>query len=99
MGVYRSSYRGIGEMLCAPFMIAEMERRANAGKSYAESIAPEKTGEYKASFEVESGIRQGKTRRAFGRLKNTDPKAFYLEVGTEDTPKFRVLGKSLDHMK
>jgi hypothetical protein len=95
---FRANYDGIGDMLTATWMQAAMRARAGAGKAHAESIAPRRTGEYARSFRVTSGVRQGKTRRAFGRLESTDGKALHLEFGTEDTPAHRTLGKALDVM-
>lgn len=96
---YNASHRGIGEMLTAPFMVADMRRRAELVKNAAQAIAPVGEGEYINRFEVDSGVQERKTRRAFGRVSNTDPKAFFLEVGTIDTPRFRVLGSALDAAK
>jgi hypothetical protein len=96
---FRPDYDGIGDMLRAPFMVAEMRRRAEAGLQVAVAVAPRATGEYVASLGVRSGITQGRrTRRAFGRLESTDDKALNLEYGTENTPAFRTLGKALDAM-
>jgi hypothetical protein len=75
---FKPSYRGIGVMLRSEFMQAAMEARAERVKLYAEFLAPvdadpddQHRGLYKASFEVESGVRAGRrggrTRRAYGR--------------------------------
>lgn len=95
---FRPDYDGIGEMLTAPWMQAEMLARARAGEAFALGVAPRRTGEYAHSLQSRSGIQQGKTRRAFGRLESTDSKALHIEFGTEDTPAFRVLGKALEIM-
>jgi len=104
MGTFRASFEGIGTMLCSPEMQAEMRRRAEKVKAAAEAMAPFDPGSkdgthYKDSFTVESGVREGKTRRAYGRVTNDDPAAFYIEWGTKDTPRFRVLGRALDHAR
>lgn len=101
---FHADYHGIGEMLCSPEMQAEMHRRAEKVKAAAEAAAPydpaSKDGtHYKDSFTVESGVREGKTRRAYGRVVNDDPAAFYIEYGTSDTPRYRTLGRALDHAK
>jgi hypothetical protein len=98
---YQADYSGIGRLLTSPGMVAEMRRRAEKMKVYAESIAPvdehgPHPGRYKASFHVESGVQRRKTSRAFGRLYNDSPEAFYVEFGTSRTPRHRVLGRSLD---
>lgn len=95
---FSASYKGIGEMLTAEWMQAAMLARAEAGKAYAEGIAPRRTGKYAGSFEASAGVRDGARRRAYGRLANTDSKALHLEFGTEDTPAHRTLGKALDIM-
>lgn len=96
MARYKANYKGIGRMLSSRGMQREMYNRANKVKLVAEATAPKDTGKYAESFEVESGIREGKTRRAYGRVTNDDPKAIDLEYGTKDTPKFRTLGKALE---
>lgn len=100
MAKYKASYKGIGDLLSAKFMQAEMYNRANKVKAVAEAIAPvgdgPDAGEYKASFEVSSGVRTEPTRRAYGRVENTSDHAFYVEYGTKDTPRHRVLGRALE---
>lgn len=102
---FKPSYRGIGQMLCADFMIAEMDRRAHRVLAAAQSFAPvdedlddEHRGRYKASFKVTSGIRPGgggRKRRAFGRVTNDAPEALDVEYGNRNTPRHRVLGRAL----
>jgi hypothetical protein len=104
MAGYEASYTGIGEMLVAPFMVAEMRRRAEKVKAAAEAAAPvdeggTHPGRYKASFHVDSGVREGKTRRAYGEVTNDSPEAFYVEYGTKKTPRHRTLGTALDAAK
>lgn len=78
-----------------------VDETATRMKAFAESISPEDSGEYKASFEIDKGTRDGLPTRT---LKNTDPVANILEYGSEDTPEFAVLGRtaaqfggSIDH--
>lgn len=101
MGGFKASKAGIGEMLRAPWMQAEMKARAEKVKALAESIAPVDTGEYKSKFEVESGVKESSkgTRRAYGRVKNTAGHAIDVEYGGEHTPAHRTLGKALDAAK
>lgn len=102
MSTYSASYKGIGEMLCAPFMVDEMKRRAENVKAAAEASAPDATPVgvgYKYEFRVESGIREGDSRRAFGRVVNDSPHAAFVEFGGRSTPKHRTLGKALDAAK
>ena len=92
---YRASYRGIGQMLCAPWMQREMVRRARNVKSRAMVTAPVDTGDYKDSFRIRSGIRDRPTRRAVARITNYSGHALYVEYGTSDTPRFATLRNAL----
>lgn len=104
---FHASYRGIGEMISSPFMVEAMRARAERAKVYAEVIAPvyegssrdDHRGRYKASFSVEAGVRQHRTRRAYGRLLNDSPEAFFVEYGTKNNPAHHVLLKSTDAMR
>jgi hypothetical protein len=103
MSTYRPSYEGIGELLTAEFMQAEMLRRAEKGKANAEAIAPDATPYgvgYKYEFEVTSGVKSSAEghRRAFGRVTNNSDHAIWVEYGGQNTPAHRVLGKSLTAM-
>jgi hypothetical protein len=99
---FTGSYRGIGEMLCAEWMQADMHARADRVAAAAELDAPvggagdPHAGRYKASFNVESGVREGKTRRAFGRVVNDSPEAVYVEYGNKNIDAHHVLGRALD---
>lgn len=96
---FHASYEGIGELLRSPMMEAEMRRRAEKIKPAAESAAPigdpatdTHPGRYKASFRVVSGRAGGvKGDRAFGRVLNDAPEAFYVEWGTSRQPARHVL--------
>jgi len=100
MGRYNADYKGIGEMLVSPEMQAAMKTLAEKVKARAEETAPfdpkGKDGHYKDSFSADSGVRHSKTSRAYGRVTNDDPAAFFIEYGTRDTPKHRTLGKAID---
>jgi hypothetical protein len=92
---FRGDYEGIGHMLRAPFMVADMRRRAEAVKAFAEATAPVGTDRsptdadqtvYKDSFRVEWGVHtatwKGKTTtRAYGRVLNVSLHAVYVEYG------------------
>lgn len=93
---YRADYDGIGEMLCASWMQADMHRRAEAVMAAAVAASPVDTGDYVDSFEVESGVKHGKTSRAYGRVTNTSDHARAVEYGLGNTPAYRPLGKALD---
>ena len=87
---FTASYAGIGaSLLRADFMVAEMERRAEAVKALAEAIAPvykgpddPHRGRYKASFSVSSTDHGGsKGNRAAGIVTNSAPEALVVEFG------------------
>ena len=63
--------------------------------STAPDATPYGTG-YVTSFELESGVRDGKTPRAYGQVKNTADHAVFVEFGGKNTPRHRTLGKALD---
>jgi hypothetical protein len=103
MTTYRLDPAGFREhLLNAPWMVAEMRRRAEEGKAFAESIAPDAPpiGEgYIASFEVESGTQGGVHHdRAYATLSNTSDHAVYVEFGTERNEAHHVLTRALDVM-
>jgi hypothetical protein len=104
MSKFTPSYSGIGEMLRSEFMQAEMHARAEAARALAEAIAPvyeqgPHPGRYKAAFTVESGVRHEKTARAYGRLENHSPEAFFVEYGTRNNPAHHVLVRASDAMR
>lgn len=98
---YKQSYAGIGKLLCAPFMQAEMERRAKLVEARAIVTAPDATPlgvGYKYEFETSSGVKVSKkgTKRAYGRVTNHSDHARAVEYGFGETPRHRTLGKALD---
>jgi hypothetical protein len=100
---YRLDRAGLQEhLLNAPFMVEEMRRRAELGKEYAISVAPDAPplGEgYIASFEVEAGTHGGIHHdRAHATLRNSDDAAVYVEFGTERTQAQHVLLSAMDVM-
>src|SRR3954465_3792041 len=89
-------------LLNAPWMVELMKQRAEAGKAYAVSGAPDAPpygGGYIASFEGESGTQGGVNHdRAYAILRNTDYKAHWIEHGTERMPAHHVLISAMDVM-
>lgn len=81
---FQANFSGIGEMLNAPFMVAEMRRRAERVASRASATARRgETGQYATSFRVESGAHGGLNHdRAYGRVINDDEGSVYEEFGT-----------------
>lgn len=90
MADYKPNHSGLGELLRGAELQAEMHRRAERIKEAAEASAPvgppsdPHRGQYKGSFEVDSGVMrdvQG-NRRAYGRVTNTTDYAVAVEYGT-----------------
>jgi hypothetical protein len=80
---FQASFSGISKMINSPRMVAEMRRRAEKVAAQAAATAPRDTGQYSASFRVESGSHGGANRdRAYGRVSNADNAALYVELGT-----------------
>lgn len=104
MGTFRPDYGGIGAMLRSSEMQADMRRRAERVAAAAAESAPvyesgPHPGRYKRSFTVSSGVREGRSARAFGRVTNDAPEAFFVEYGTRNNPRHRTLGRALDAAK
>lgn len=100
MSEYKPYYKGIGEMLCADFMIADMLRRAKNVEGVAHATAPDAPPYgvgYKYDFEVSSGVKTSAkgTKRAYGRVTNTSDHAVFVEYGGQNTPAHRTLGRAL----
>jgi hypothetical protein len=99
---FNASYKGIGAMLRADFMLAAMVGKAEKVKARAEETAPfdphSKDGtHYRDAFHVESEDRGGAHHdRAVARVVNDDPAAFFIEYGNVNVEKHRTLGRALD---
>jgi hypothetical protein len=106
MSSFKANYRGIGEMLSSPQMQAAMHSKAEKIATAAEAMAPvgpvndPHRGDYKAGFEVSSGVRSTPSRRAYGRVENNVPHAASVEFGNaKGSPAQHVLGRALDAAK
>lgn len=66
--------------------------KLNAAAVYAAANAPRESGAYASSFAVRLGAYAG-------WVVNSDPAAAYIEFGTRDTPRFRVLGRAVDALR
>lgn len=106
MATFKADRGGIGEMLRASFMQAEMRRRAEKVRARAIALSP--TGDpaedphpglYRASFTVSSGVQHRKTARAYGEVANHAPHALIVEFGTSRQRGHRVLMRALDAAK
>jgi hypothetical protein len=93
---FHGRFAGVRELLQSPEMAAEMVRRAERAKIYAEGIAPVRSGEFASSFYVRAS-RQGGVHndRACAWLGNDDPSAVSIELGTSDTPAHRTLRRAM----
>lgn len=85
--------RGVREMTGAPFMVREMERRAEAVRGLAVQLSPIRTGRYVGSHAVRSGVRP--TGAAYAQVVNSTPYAVYLERGTSRMRGQHILARSL----
>jgi hypothetical protein len=101
---FKPNSKGIGQMLTSQKMEREMVWRARIVVGNAEVIAPRETGEYAASFDVESGrdkspIRMGRGDRAWAKAKNTSGHAAAVEFGNKQVGEGqRVLGRAADQV-
>ncbi len=88
--------RGMREVARGPELRAAVGIIAKKGQLYAEGIAPERSGHYKKSFQVNfARITIAGMRRVAARLVNTDPAAISIEWGTKRTPAHRTLTRTL----
>lgn len=73
-----------------PQIIAAKRALATEAAAYAQSIAPQDSGDYKDSIGVyEEGTTVG--------VIFADPAAAAIEYGTEDTPEFAVRARTEEH--
>lgn len=104
---FTASYSGIGEMLVADFMIAEMGARADrvlvrcieTAPVYAGPYQDYHRGRYRDSFRrAEETIKtSGRgTRRALGRVINDAPEAYWVEFGTRNNDAHHTMRNALD---
>lgn len=97
------SYEGLGLMLNAPWMEAEMKRRIDNVEAHAVSIAPvgkeaedPHAGRYKDSFSTDSGVYGGpNNNRAWAALENDSPEALYVEYGNRGAEPYGTMLKAL----
>lgn len=93
---FRASYKGIGELLNAEFMVADMRARAEKVAARAVETAPfdpnDRDGQhYNERFQVEAGKHGGVHKdRAYGRVSNDDKAARWVEYGMIVDGKQRV---------
>lgn len=95
--------RELRKFLHNPELEAELMQRGNAGVDYAQSIAPVgdaahdiNSGEYRDSLKAEAHYSES---RVSVRVGTDDYKRYWIEFGAAHMPKYRVLGKTMDHVK
>lgn len=97
---FKANYEGIGAMLRSEHMAARMLARAEKVKARAEATAP-RSGDtrdkpYAERFKASTRHRAD---RVVGVVSNDHPASIQIELGTENTPKHRTLGRALDAAK
>lgn len=99
---YRHDYEAFrAHVLKAPFMAAEMLRRAEKVKASAEAHAPfdpdDPDGQhYRDAFTAAVVEDEERVR---GRVTNDDKAAVFVEFGTKNNPRHRTLGNALEAAK
>lgn len=103
--------RGIGYYLKNdPELRAALAATVAQGVAYARSIAPVghagEGGAYRKSGRAPGEYREGIVgqvvvgkSRMVGRILATDFKSWWIEYGSAHMPKYRVLGRTMDHMQ
>jgi hypothetical protein len=77
---YKPDYAGLGKLMNGPEMQAMLRRVAEKGVPFARSISPVDTGEYEASFTVETRSHGGiHGDRAEAKIVNSSPHAARVE--------------------
>jgi hypothetical protein len=96
-------YEGFDRLLCGPEMEALMGELVHKGEAAAVAMAPEYTGDYRRSFETETGVGSPAPdggKRAYGKLRNTDPAAAAIEYGNSHNHHAHyVLTRAVDFMR
>lgn len=100
---FEMDYAGMRRVAVGPELKIACFLVAKKAQPYAESIAPEDTGQYKASFDVDMGHAWvAGMRRVAARLLNTDPGAAAIEFGSMHPEGFQAghhtLRKTLAHI-
>lgn len=81
MSRYKADYEGLRELMNGPEMQAAMSEAAGRVMALAVTAAPERTGEYRASFHVEAHADGGVHHdRAEARVVNDSPHSVLVEA-------------------
>ncbi len=106
---YDPDKKGIARCAVGKELRGEVMKLAKVARKYAVSISPprsqskKKKVHYRDSFILVPGLvhdigTPDKMTRVAVKLINTSPQAKIVEVGTERSPKYEVLQKTLDHL-
>ncbi len=85
---------GMAALRAAPFMRRAIEDAGGKVKAEAERLSPVRTGHYRASWYLKS--ESGGAGAVLVRVGNGAEYAFYLEHGTSEINRQRILGRALD---
>ena len=106
MSRFDPSYPGLGELLISPEMQAAMHDLAKKAKDAAVATSPVGPPSdphrelYRDSWETDSGIQDGPTRRAYGEVSNPVDYAASIEFGNgRGTEAHYVLTRAIDMIR
>ncbi len=83
---------GVRAMLQQPYMVREVEDRAQRVWWTAQQLAPVRSGRYRASMAVTSGVRPA---GAYARVTASAPYSIFVERGTRKMRAQHVLARAL----
>lgn len=84
---------GVAAVTRSPMIRRELERRAELVRFTAVQLSPIRTGRYRGSWAVRSGVR---ARGAYAQVVNSAPYAIYVESGnSQGAPAQRVARRAL----
>lgn len=97
---YKMDRRGVGDLLtCEAMQLAMFEFAQKIAIHAFEDSPVDETGphpgRYKGSWKVTYGVRHARTSRAYGRITNDSPEAFFVEYGTKNNPEHATLRRAL----
>ena len=93
---YDPDHRGMARLLVSRGMAHPGEEAARQAIEYAKSISPERTGEYKRSFQIEHEITDGRQTII---IVNTAPYASWVEWGGRGYEGEHILARTADFIE
>lgn len=93
---YDPDHRGMARLLMQRDMANPTEDAAQQALQYARSISPEVTGNYKASFQIEHVIEDGRQTII---ISNTSPYASFVEWGGRGAEGQHILARTADFIE